>query len=118
MSADPARVRAALDAAKGDTVTLRKDDLSAALTWWQHAGTAAWWAWHEYDRATTPTTQASYLIELSNRMFDLSTYLPGFDPDLGRLRYDDEDVEHFETVQPDTVTPGTDKNPTNTGDTP
>lgn len=45
-----------------------------------------WFA--RYDRETTPTGAARALTELSGAIGDLSTYLPGYDVDLGGIDWE------------------------------
>lgn len=46
--------------------------------------------WHQFARATTAPEQAHYLVELSNDIFSLSTYLPNFNGDTGEVEWEDE----------------------------
>lgn len=87
----PDRVRAMVARLPdSDAVTVDKADLLAILDTWQDCATAAWWAWHDLDRATTVTTQGQAAVELSNHMCDLASWLPNYDTELGRLRYEEE----------------------------
>lgn len=89
----PDRVRAQIARLSDSAaVTVDKADLLAILDTWQDAAVAAWWAWHDLERATTITQQARAVDELSNHMSDLASWLPGYDAELGRLRYEEEET--------------------------
>lgn len=60
-------------------------------TWWHEAGESLCWEWYAFQEATTPLTQAQRLIELSNHIFDVSSFLPSYDEKTGQLR--DEEAE-------------------------
>ena len=49
------------------------------------------YAWYQYRSATTPVTQADYLVILNNKMYDLSTYHPRFDDRTGELKWDGDE---------------------------
>ncbi len=73
-----------------DAVTVSKDDLREALTGWHAAGLAADAAWDRFATARDPLSQASAISALQDAMSDLASWLPGYDPELGRVPYDDE----------------------------
>lgn len=58
--------------------------------WMMEAAEEAWYAWYRYAHASTPIEAADYLVDLSNKMFDLATYSPRFDERTGQLEFDDE----------------------------
>jgi hypothetical protein len=49
------------------------------------AARTAWLAWDRFQNATTPTLQASALIDLSDAMSDLATWLPGYNYTTGKI---------------------------------
>lgn len=51
------------------------------------------YAFDNYVESCTLTSQAHYLIELSNRMSDLRSWHPRFDGEQGRIVPEDEHVE-------------------------
>ena len=53
------------------------------------AAESVWWAYDAVSNATTLVEQAPALIELSNAMSDLASWLPGYDINTGRLPGDD-----------------------------
>ena len=49
--------------------------------------------YEQYTSARDLASQAGYLVELNNRMHDLSTWHPRFDQDRGEMIWDGEDDE-------------------------
>lgn len=58
---------------------------------WQDAAVEADYRWQRFAHAKTPTEQAEWLVELSNAMSDLRSWLPGFDSDTGTMPWERED---------------------------
>lgn len=58
--------------------------------WLKEAATAAVDAFENYSEARTPIQAANYLTELSNRMFDLSSYLPEYCSEWGWRAHEEE----------------------------
>ena len=44
--------------------------------------------WGTFDNAAGPVDSAVALVELSNAIFELTTWLPGFDPERGEIDWD------------------------------
>ena len=49
------------------------------------AAIAAHLAWRSFAEASTPTSQASALLELNEAMSDLTSWLPGYDYETGTI---------------------------------
>ena len=57
---------------------------------WMDAARSLLWTWHLFISATKPMEQASYLVQLNNHAYDLASWLPEFDIEIGWLRGEDE----------------------------
>jgi hypothetical protein len=68
-------------------------DLIFRANQWLEAGESVYWAWDGFSRATSVVSAASSVCEMDNAVASLATWLPGYDYELGRLRYADEEVE-------------------------
>jgi hypothetical protein len=55
---------------------------------WHDAARTAWWEWERLSDARTPIEAAQAMVNLSNAMSDLVTWLPDWDADRGMLRGD------------------------------
>lgn len=58
---------------------------------WHDAALEAVYQWDGYVKSTSALDQAGRLIELSNAMHDLKTWLPGWDGDNGTMPWDREE---------------------------
>lgn len=47
-----------------------------------------------YFKADTPEKQAGYLVELSNKISDLKSYMPSYDPEYFTLDWERDDEEY------------------------
>lgn len=63
----------------------------------KEAASAVAYEWMRFSQTTDMVQWASRIIELNDRMFDLSTWLPGFDPETGEIDWDALADEEFDT---------------------
>lgn len=56
------------------------------------AALAAWRDWQSFSTSKTPLDQAAAINRLQNSMFDLATWLPGFDNEMGDVPEELEDL--------------------------
>jgi hypothetical protein len=64
--------------------------VSEAAEPWQDAATEADYRWQIFMHSKTPTDQAQALVDLSNAMHDLRTWIPGYDYETGSLPWERE----------------------------
>jgi hypothetical protein len=55
---------------------------------WHDAALEAEYRWHLFVTAKDPLSQAMAITDLSNAMHDLTTWLPGYDPNTGTMPWD------------------------------
>jgi hypothetical protein len=60
---------------------------------WHDAAGEVEYQFHRYVNTNDIVNRADALIKLSNAVFDLKTWLPGFDSDTGTLPWEREDEE-------------------------
>ncbi len=60
---------------------------------WHEVGIDVDYWWHQFTHARDLLTQAGTLVELSNKMHDLRTWLPGYDYESGTLPWEREDAD-------------------------
>lgn len=58
--------------------------------WWHDAGYSVDAAWERVGRSTNIVDQANALVDLSNAVSDLITYLPKYDPRTGTIPAEEE----------------------------
>lgn len=55
------------------------------LEWFTDAADTVEWRWRQYENARTALEQADALINLSNAMSDMASYLPNYNPETGEV---------------------------------
>jgi hypothetical protein len=60
---------------------------------WHDAAEEVHYQWHRFSTSTDELNRAHALLELSNAMGDLTSFLPGYDADSGTLPWEREDWE-------------------------
>lgn len=78
------------------TTDVSDDDAAAAVPEadpmaWADAGTEVVYWWHLFTNAKDPLSQANALVELSNHMHDLKTWLPDYDPQTMTVAWERDD---------------------------
>lgn len=66
-------------------------DADGRLDGWHKAGVEVDYRWHLFIQAKTPLDQAQALTDLAFAMYDLRTYLPGYDYNNNTLPWRGED---------------------------
>jgi hypothetical protein len=59
---------------------------------WREAGVSAYFDWKRLQGAVTLSAQGQAIIDLSNSMHDLSTWLPGWDVETGTIQAEREEL--------------------------
>lgn len=68
-------------------------EAEAAEEDWHEVAIDVDYFWKVFISASTPLSQATALVNLSNAFSDLRTYLPGYDYETGTLPWEREDEE-------------------------